>query len=301
MDIPARADATLRGIGLMVLAVSLFSLLDATAKWMGGSMRSVEVAWLRYATSVAVLCIILGVWRDLSPFRTTRPGQQFVRGLAMLGSSVFNFWALQYLQLAEANAIMFAGPLLTTALAGPVLGEAVGIRRWAAVVVGFLGVLVVLRPGLGAMHAAFALVFAAMSCGVVYTLMTRRMHRTETSGNMLMLSALVGAVVLAPVAPGAVAALEGWGYLLAVMLGVFGALGHYALVVAHRIANASTLAPFAYAQMPMMILLGYLLFDQLPDLWVLVGTAIIGASGLYILHRERVRRQVVAPTHPPMR
>lgn len=285
----AEAASTLRGIALIVVAFVFFCCLDTTAKWLGQSMRSVDVAWLRYATSVAIFCVLFRVWGDLSPFRTGRPLLQLARGLTLVGATVFNFWALQYLQLAEANAINFAGPLLVTALAGPMLGETVGLRRWAAVAVGFVGVLVVLRPGVGAVHWAFGLSLGSMVCNSLYSLLTRRMHRTETSSSLLMLSALVGALILAPTAPHAVVSVEGWHWALALAMGLFAVVGHVALVAAHKRASASTLAPFGYVQMPLMVLFGWVLFDQLPDAWTVVGMLIIAASGLYVLHRERLK------------
>lgn len=297
---PATTDAgaNIRGILLMVYAVAMFACLDSTAKWLGATMSSMDVVWLRYAAHVLLLSLFLRVWRDLSPFKTKHPVMQFVRGLTLLGSTFFNFWALQYLQLAETSAIMFSAPLLVTALAGPLLGEKVGMRRWAAVCVGFVGVLVVLRPGTGAMHWAAILSLIAMVNYSFYVVLTRRMHRTESSWSLLMLSAVVGVVVLAPVAPSALSALDGWQWVLALMMGLFGATGHFALTVAHRMASASTLAPFVYSQMVWMILLGYLIFHQMPDVWTFVGTAIIASAGLYILHRERVRGQTIAQRDP---
>ena len=193
---------------------------------------------------------------------------------------------------------MFAGPLVVTALAGPVLGERVGPRRWTAVVIGFIGVLVVTRPGTGAMHWAALLSMCAMLNYVGYALLTRRMNKTESAESLLMLSAVVGAVALLPVAPSAVTAPEGWQWALVVLMGAFGASGHYAMVVSHRIASASMLAPFIYTQMVWMITFGFVLFGDLPDAWTLIGTVIIAAAGLYILHRERVRAHEAATQEP---
>ncbi|UOM35843.1 DMT family transporter [Acuticoccus sp. I52.16.1] len=292
------AGASLRGIILMVYAVSMFACLDSTAKWLGASMDAVHVVWLRYAAHVLLLCLFLRVWRDITPFKTKHPFMQALRGLTLLGSTFFNFWALQYLQLGETSAIMFSAPLVVTALAGPFLGEKVGVRRWAAVCVGFVGVLVVLRPGTGAMHWAAMLSICGMLNYSIYVVLTRRMHRTENSISLLMLSALVGVVVLAPVAPGALLELDGWQWVLALMMGLFGASGHFALTVAHRYASASTLAPFIYTQMVWMILFGWAIFHQVPDTWTFVGTGIIAAAGIYILHRERIRGQVIAQRDP---
>lgn len=296
----SEAGTAVRGILLMTATAATFACLDATAKYLGRSLNSMDVVWLRYTAHVILLAAFLRVWQDLSPFRTTRPLMQLLRGITLLGSTFFNFWALQYLQLAEASAIMFAGPLLVTALAGPMLGEAVGRRRWAAVLVGFCGILVVTRPGTGAMHWATILSVCAMVNYAFYSILTRKMNKTELPESLLMLSALVGVVALSPVAPSALGSLDGWQWGLAALLGVFGVAGHTMMVLAHRIASASLLAPFMYTQMVWMILLGYLIFGDAPDAWTMVGTAIIAASGLYILHRERVRQREALVSSPPV-
>jgi len=282
----------------MIFAVAMFSCLDATAKYLGQTMPSLEVVWLRYATHVLYLALFWRVWQDFTPFRTEKPLLQIGRGFTLLGATFFNFWALRYLQLAEAAAIMFASPLVVTALAGPLLGEKVGIRRWAAVCVGFVGVLIVTRPGTGAMHWAALLSVCAMLSYASYSILTRRMHRTESPSAMMMIAGMVGAVALAPVAPDAVANVEGWLWILALLTGAFGVIGHGALVMAHKVASASLLAPFVYTQMIWMILWGYLVFGDLPDAWTLLGTAVIASAGIYILHRERVRGQQLAAEHP---
>jgi drug/metabolite transporter (DMT)-like permease len=282
----------------MFTAVSLFACLDTIAKVLSRTMPAAEIAWLRYTFHILLLALFLRVWRDRTAFRTRRPLMHVLRGLTLLGSTVFNFWALRYLQLAEAAAIMFAAPLVVTALAGPLLGEHVGPRRWAAVVVGFVGVLIVLRPGTDAMHWAAGLSICAMMSGSFYSLLTRKMHQTETTDSLMMLAALVGATILLPAAPGAVLHPTGWEWALALGMGFFGVSGHYALVVAHRIASASTLAPFSYMQMVWMIVFGYAVFGDVPDAWTMVGSAVIAGAGLYILHRERVRGQAVAMRAP---
>lgn len=292
------AGAAIRGILLMTATGACFACLDSTAKYLGQTMVSTDIAWLRYTAHVILLALILRVWKHWRAVLPRRPLLQILRGGTLLGSTFFNFWALQYLQLAEASAIMFAGPLLVTALAGPLLGEVIGVRRWAAVGVGFVGVLVVLRPGTGAMHWAAILSICAMVNYAFYVILTRKMSGTESAQSLLMLSGLVGVVALSPVAPHAVASLEGWHWGLAALMGVFGAGGHYMLVLAHRTASASVLAPFIYTQMVWMILLGFTVFGDVPDAWTLAGTFIIAGAGLYILHRERVRGRVVTVRDP---
>lgn len=288
------AGAAVRGILLMFIAVSFFACLDTTAKYLARTMPSAEIVWLRYTFHVILLGLFFRVWRDFTSFRTRRPLMQILRGLTLLGATFFNFWALRYLQLAEAAAIMFASPLVVTALAGPFLGEKIGIRRWIAVIVGFVGVLIVLRPGTDALHWSAGLSLCAMASYACYSILTRKMHQTETSESLMMLAALVGIAVLLPVAPAAVMSLDGWQWVLAVAMGFFGATGHYALVTAHRIASASTLAPFIYMQMIWMLIFGYIVFRDVPDVWTMVGSAVIAAAGIYILHRERIRGQRVA-------
>ncbi|WMS43300.1 DMT family transporter [Acuticoccus sp. MNP-M23] len=290
----------MRAILLMMVAAGMFACLDATAKFLGeAQLLSIDIVWLRYSTHVILLGIFLRVWSHFEAFRTRRPWMQLLRGLHLLGATYFNFWALKYLQLAEASAIMFCSPLIVTALAGPILGEKVGIRRWAAVGVGFVGVLIVTRPGMGVMHWAIILSLISVFNYAMYALLTRKMNKTESAESLLMMSALVGVFVLSPVAYSAVSSLTTpklW--TLAFMMGLFGAVGHYALVVAHRTAGASTLAPFIYTQMVWMILFGFLIFGDVPDTLTIVGTAIIAGAGLYILHRERVRGQVIASHEP---
>ena len=282
----------------MMGAAALFACLDATAKYLGQTMSSLDIVWLRYATHALLLAIFLRVWNHFEAFRTKKPWMHLLRGMHLLGATLFNFWALKYLQLAEASAIMFCSPLIVTALAGPILGEKVGLRRWVAVGVGFVGVLIVTRPGTGAMHWAVILSFISVSNYAMYALLTRRMNKTESAESLLMLSALVGVGVMSPFAYSAITSLKGWHWPIAFMMGAFGAVGHYALVISHRIASASLLAPFIYTQMVWMILFGYIIFGDTPDMMTLVGTAIIAGAGLYILHRERVRGQTVAANDP---
>lgn len=289
---------SVRGIVLMAGAATMYACLDATAKYLGQSLASMDIVWLRYLFHVVLLAIVLRAWNNFSSFRTGRPFLQILRGLLLLGSTFFNFWALKYLQLAETSAIMFGGPLLVTALAGPLLGETVGPRRWAAVIVGFIGVLIVVRPGTGAMHWAALLSLCAMTCYAFYAILTRHMNQTERPEALLMLSALVGVAVLSPVAPSALSSLEGWQWLLAVMMGAFGAFGHYCMIVAHKAASASVLAPFIYTQVLWMITFGYIIFGDTPDAWTLVGTVVIVGAGLYILHRERVRGAAITVRGP---
>lgn len=291
-------DRPVAGIVLMIIAASLFAGLDTTAKYLGQSLNALDVVWLRYAFHAILVLVILRAWSHFDVFFTEKPLMHLLRGLHLLGATLFNFWALRYLQLAEASAIMFCGPLIVTALAGPLLGETIGLRRWIAVGVGFIGVLVVTRPGTGAMHWAVGLSGIAVVNYALYSILTRRMNKTESAESLILISSLIGVGAMSPVAYSAVTSLSGWQWPLAALMGFLGAAGHYALTIAHRVANASLLAPFIYTQMVWMVSLGYLVFGDTPDMMTIVGTLIIAAAGLYILHRERIRGQLVTAADP---
>lgn len=284
-------DTRLHGIALMVLTNVVFAGLDTTAKLLGAVVDPLQIAWFRYAVNLVLALVVLRAWLRPTLFDTRHPMLQLVRGLCLLGSTVFNFAALRYLQLAEVASINFAGPLFITALAGPLLGEKIGPRRWGAVVVGFIGMLVVIRPGLGGLQPAALLSVASILCYALYSILTRHLGRSETAEGLLLHGAIVGTVVLLPALPPVWETPTSpviWVGLFAV--GVLGALGHVLLIRAHKMAPASLLAPFTYLQIIWLTLSGYLVFDQMPDVWTLYGALIIIASGLYILHRERITR-----------
>jgi drug/metabolite transporter (DMT)-like permease len=278
------------GIGLIVLAVLSFSVLDAIAKYLSSSLPTLQIVWMRFVSHVLLTAVIFQVWKSPSLLKTRRPVLQVVRAFCLLGTTVFNFLAVRYLQLAETTAIMFAAPFVITALAGPMLGEWAGIRRWAAIIVGFIGVLVVTQPGVGGMHWAAIYSVAAMSFYALYALLTRQLTATDSSAGMLLISGLVACVAMAPAGLSVwVMPQDLWTWVLLFATGAFGAGGHFLFIMAHRIAPAPVLAPFMYIQIVWMIALGFLIFADLPTLSTIVGSAIVVGSGLYILYRERVK------------
>lgn len=275
----------------MCLAMLLFSVLDAAAKYASRYVPALEVAWARYAVSLVFSVIALRPWANLASYAMRRPWVQLLRGLFLIGSTALNFMALRYLQLAETAAIAFAAPFLVVGIAGPVLGEWAGPRRWAAAIVGFLGVLIVVQPGSGAFQPAALFSVGAAICYAGYNLTTRLLSRTESPAAMLIYPSILASAVLAPVLPiaGAVppdALVAG----AIVLTGLMGGIGHWCLIVAHRDAPASLLAPFQYTQILWMPMLGLLVFGDVPADSTLIGAAIIVASGLYILYRERVHQ-----------
>jgi drug/metabolite transporter (DMT)-like permease len=223
---------------------------------------------------------------------TSRPGLQLIRALLLFGATALNFFALRWLQLAQTVSIAFAGPLLIALFAGPILGEWVGPRRLIAIIVGFLGVIVVTRPSLSGIHPAMLLSFGATTCNCFYSILTRVLAASDSSRTTTFFSAVSGAVILTPALPFFWVTPPDWHvWLFLVLIGGFGGLGHWFLILAHGRAPAALLAPFAYTQIVWMIVFGYIVFGDLPDVWTLTGAGIVIASGLYLLYRSRVVRR----------
>jgi drug/metabolite transporter (DMT)-like permease len=288
----AEVAARLRGIAFICLAVLLFTVLDTAAKYAGRAVPSLEVAWARYAVNLLLAIVILRPWAFPASYRTGRPLAQAIRALFLLASTVFNFAALQYLQLAETVSITFAAPLLVTAIAGPLLGEWAGPRRWAAVIAGFVGVVIILQPDPDHFRPEALLSVAAAFSYAGYALMTRLLSVSESPAAMLFFGALVATLLLTPTLPAIGTLPPDWLVAGAMVLtGVMGTVGHWFLILAYRNAPAMVLAPFHYTQIVWMVLAGYIVFGDWPGPSTLIGGAIVIAAGLYVLYRESVRRR----------
>ena len=278
----------LTGIALMCGAVASFALLDTTAKYLNLYMATLQVVWARYTGAFLFALMVANPWNVPGLLRTQRPVLQIVRSFLLLGSTIGNFMALRYLQLDEAIAVVFSTPFFVAALSGPILGEGVGWRGWTAIGVGFIGVLVITRPGSAAFQPAALLSLSAALCYALYAITTRILARSDSNQTTLFYSNLVGVVALIPVVPFVwTTPTDPLVIALMVVAGAIGSFGHYLLIAAHRLAPAALLSPFIYTQIVLVIVLGYLVFGDLPNRWTLVGCAIVIASGLYILHRER--------------
>jgi drug/metabolite transporter (DMT)-like permease len=266
----------------------LFAFLDTSGKYLVLSgLDPLFVAWMRFAVHLVIVVLLFRAWRHPGRLRAQNLPAQILRGIFLFGSTIFNFMALRYLQLAETTSIYFFGPMVITALAGPLLGEWAGWRRWMAIVVGFAGVLVITRPGVGVFGIGHVLALGSMLSNSFYVIMTRRMGGRETAESLILYSALAPVVLLLPTLPSTASMPpDAWHWLVLFLPGVFGAFGHWFLIKAYQRATATALAPYPYLQMLWMIGLGWLIFSQLPDRWTLAGAAIIIASGLYIVHRE---------------
>jgi drug/metabolite transporter (DMT)-like permease len=278
----------LTGIALMCGAVACFACLDATGKYLNHHMDTMQVVWSRYTGAFLLALIFLNPINRPGMLVTRRPFLQIGRSALLLFSTALNFFALRYLQLDEALSILFSTPFIVAVLCGPMLGEWVGWRRWTAIAIGFLGVLLVTRPGFGGIHPAALLSLGSAICYAIYVISTRVLARTDSNETTLFYSNLVGAVAMLPVIPFVWTAPENALIVaLMVLIGALGSAGHYLLIVGHRLAPASVLAPFIYTQLVWTTTLGFLVFGDVPHRWTIVGGLIVVSSGLYLLNRER--------------
>ena len=282
----------LAAIGLVLLAVALFSAMDAMSKLLAADYDPIEIVWGRYL-AILVLLAPAALRRPLL-LLTAQPMLQAVRGVCVLASALLFIAGLARLPIADATAIGFASPLLVTALSIPILGEEVGVRRWSAVGIGFLGVLIVVRPGSGAVGAAALLPLFSAVCWAMSLVVTRRMRRADTPLTTLLYSTAIGFVLSGAALPVVWHAPSLSAAAMLAAMGMLSASGQYLLIAGLTRGDASLLAPFTYSQIVWATLTGYFVFGTVPTSWTWCGAAVIVASGIYIAHRERVRHR--APT-----
>jgi drug/metabolite transporter (DMT)-like permease len=293
-DVPAQparsglpADRIPTGIALIVLTVGLFATMDTIAKWLCLFYPVVQVVWARYTFNLVALLPVLAQRGPRAALRTTRPGLQIARGVLLLASTGFFFAALSLIPIATAASIGFVGPLLVVALSAIILKEKVGPRRWTAVGVGFVGVLIIIRPGVGDASWAMLLPLATAVCFAAFQIVTRILARSDDGTTTLVWSSGVGALLVNLAVPFAWVTPEAWHWIPLVVVGALGALSHWVLILAYDRAPASVLAPNSYTNLLWTIPFGYLVFGNLPDGWMLLGAAILIACGLYVWARER--------------
>ncbi|MBK7061894.1 MAG: DMT family transporter [Rubrivivax sp.] len=275
------------GIGLIVLATICFSVIDASAKWLVQHLPVAEVVWLRFTTHVLWMLLLLAPRKGFAILRMRSPRQQGLRALMLVAMTALNFWALQYLQLAETGAIQFSVPVLIALMSAWLLGEQLDRRRWVAIIAGFVGVLLVIRPGSAAFHPAILLSVINALLYAAFNMLTRRMAATETAESMQLFSAFGAALLIAPFAlPLWVWPQDAVTWAVVALCGLAGGIGHQCVASAHRHASAAVLGPFIYQQIIYMVLWGWLLFGQLPDAFVVGGAVVVVGSGLYLLWLE---------------
>jgi drug/metabolite transporter (DMT)-like permease len=304
----AAPTGVIRGIVLMVLSVFLFSSMDAMIKWASRDYPTGQIVFFR--NFVAFVPVLLFLWRANRPLslRTSRFGGHLVRGVVGVGSMFFFFLALGLLPLADAIALGMSGPIFLTALSVPLLRERVGIRRWSAVLVGFAGVLIMVRPGSGVFHpAALTAIAGAFFYGLAMVSI-RHLSRSEPAGAIVFyftLFATVAGLLSLPLAWLAPAWIDPWlwpdtsGWAVLVGIGLIGGIAQLTLTYAFKLAPVAVIAPFEYGALVFGVVLGYLIWNEVPDRFILLGAVIVVASGLYILYREIKLGRLARSPQPP--
>lgn len=279
-----------RGI-LLILAANLgFAGMDAVSKTLTMEYSVAQILWVRFAFFAAFATVLaLRHGNVARQFRTDRPVFQIARSALLVAEIGCFILAFRYMPLAETHSIGAVFPLVITALSALWLGEAVGVRRWTAVCIGFLGMLVILRPGFAVFDPIALLPLAGAVMFAVYQVMTKVLSRTDSMETILLYTGWIGVAILTFIAPfhWQWPDARGWGLLL--LAGLLGSIGHMTVIKALEIAPASVLQPFNYTLLIWATGIGFVVFGDLPDAWTVAGASIIVASGLYVWWREQVR------------
>jgi drug/metabolite transporter (DMT)-like permease len=285
---PIESRANL-GIMLVLASQLVLLLLDISAKWLSiEGMPTSEIVFVRYGMHIVLLLLLFLPVTGSQLFVSNNWKLELLRGVCLLGTTGLNFLAMRYLPLTVTSALMFTSPLIVCALSGPLLGESVGWRRWLAICVGFVGILVIVRPGSEAFQPAALL---SLGCAVflaLFSILTRKLAGVDTAQTQQFYAGATPIVLLLPVA------FTDWvwpsmpiSWVAFFIMGAAGLGGHFLNSVAHRFATPATLAPFSYLSLIYLSLASWLIFNQPPDEWFILGVAIIVLSGLYIWRRER--------------
>lgn len=278
------------GIAAMLAGMAAMSTMDAMAKWLGEGYPIGEIVFFRNLFALPVIGLIVMRGGGLASLRIGWPLGHVLRAGCGLAAMFTFFTGLRTLPLAEAISIGFAAPLFVTALSVPILGERVGVRRWSAVVVGFVGVLVMTRPGAAAFQPAALLILAAALFYALAMLITRRQARSDTTPAILFYGTALSLAASLLVLPFGWRAPDAADLPVFVAIGLVGGLGMAFMTQAYRHAPAAVVASFDYTALVWGVLIGWLVWRELPDAWVWLGAGIVIASGLYIIRRETRRR-----------
>ncbi|MGH6954999.1 MAG: DMT family transporter [Alphaproteobacteria bacterium] len=281
---------TLRGILFMLATVTCFSVTDSIAKYVSPDYPAFQIVWTRYVFQSAFLLLFL-LLTEREPLRVARTGRlrlQLGRATINIVSNCLFVFAVGFVPLADAVALGFVAPLIVTALSVPLLRERVGVRRWSAVLVGFAGAMVMIRPGSGVLHWASSLIIVVAGLYALYMIVTRVLSETERPATTLFYVTAMGLGSMSLVVPfvWTPAPIEIWALMAG--QGAMSGLAHWCLIKAFEHAPVSVVAPFNYAQIVSAVAIGYAVWGEVPDLWSVVGALIIVLSGLYVMHREAV-------------
>jgi drug/metabolite transporter (DMT)-like permease len=286
----------LKAILLKLISAFLFALMSAMVRWLGEKYPVGQLVFYRSAFGIVPVVLIYAWRRELAAaVRTTRLPGHVGRGTISIGGMFFNFSALARLPIVDATAISFASPFITVALSAIFLGERVRVYRWSAVIVGFLGIVVMLLPYFNASHHAmaaatvvgFAFAIGGAFCNAGSVIQTRRLTESETTSSIVFYFSLVCALAGLATWPFGWISPTGLELTALIATGLFGGIAHILLTESYRWAPASLVAPFDYTAMIWAFVLGYLFFDELPTVYVFIGAAVIAGAGLFVIWRER--------------
>ena len=290
--------ANLRGALWVIASGTMFTLVSVFIRLSSHELDSLQIAFFRAAFGLLFIVPVL-IRLRINPFATSRLGQHFSRALIGTASMVCGFYAVAHLPIADSTSIGFSAPLFITMIAALFMGETVRWRRWSATIIGFLGVLIMLRPGGEVLKPAALVAVAAALLTSVAAMMVKRLSAHEPAVRVLATFAIFSTLIMV------VPAIAVWRWpsptvwLYVAVTGLCATIGQYFWVRGYAIAQASAVAPFDYLRMPLSVLMGFLVFAELPTIWTLVGTLIIAASGLYIAYREaQLGKRITADIKP---
>ena len=276
----------MKAIIFSLLGWMFLPVMDGFAKYLSDDLPILQITWARYFFTVAFVFPIMLFFYKKQLVWSDKPRLQIFRGLILLSANICFFYAISVISLAKALTLAFIAPLIVTAFSPILLGEKVGFRRWTAVVVGFVGSLVVIRPGFVEINFAS---LAALGTGILYgfyLIITRKLSTSDNPLLTLLMTGMVGAILVSAIIPfyWVKPTLNQWSLMAGI--GVFACIGHLFLILSLKYADASKLAPLGYTEIIPNVLIGYYFFSELPDYWTYVGLLIIISSGLYISRRE---------------
>ena len=282
----------MKAIFFNLLAWIFLPIMDGFAKYLSYDIHVLQITWARYFFTVAFTLPIMFFLFRKNLVWTDKPKLQLLRGLILLTANICFFYSISIISLAKALTLAFIAPLIVTAFSPIFLGEKVGYRRWFAVVIGFIGSLVVIRPGFVEINLAS---LAALGTGIMYgfyLIITRKLSTSDNPLLTLLLTGVVGAIIISTVMPfvWVKPTLNQWSMMAAI--GVFACIGHFFLILSLKYADASKLAPFSYFEIITNIAIGYYFFSDFPDNWTFFGLFIIVLSGIYISRREKLVKKV---------
>jgi drug/metabolite transporter (DMT)-like permease len=290
---PRRSSRPLLGVLFMCAACALFPIMNGIVKLLAATYDPRQIVWFRIVIHLVLVALVFMPRMGLGLFRTRQIGSQLVNSVMMLLSTLLFFSAVKSVGVAEAISISFVAPLAVVFLAWPLLGERITARRVVAVVVGFIGVLVVIRPGTSVFQWASVLLLGSAICYAIYQIIIRRLAGVDHPATSIFYSVLLGAILMSMLVPFVWVTPRNWlDWVLLLSLGALGGLGHYCVAKAMTYASANFVAPFNYTQMIGSVIVGYLMFAEVPDLYTWAGTALIVGAGLLVgWQASRPRRE----------